>query len=201
MAAKQGTLAQLSAQAEDAKRAVLSKAGASSWFSNLNTVCTIKSAPPRTPEVLQMLATKSGWLYKRNEQHVWQARWCCIVPHTFLYYFDAPAGSTIHNGNNGGSGNFPNTLPGPDKQEEWNHAIQYGLGDRKPHEKRSHFPLFHGSTASTPAPTATDDDNFNNSNESGIVPPNAQNLPPAGIIDLECYTTIHRSRGVVTCNY
>lgn len=194
MAAKQGTLAQLSAQAEDAKRAVLSKAGASSWFSNLNTVCTIKSAPPRTPEVLQMLATKSGWLYKRNEQHVWQARWCCVVPHTFLYYFDAPAGSTILNGN-GSSGNFPHTsLPGPQQQEEWNHAVQYGLGDRKPHEKRSHFPLFHGSTT-TPANNNNNmlDDDLNNSNDNGIGPPNAQNLPPAGIIDLECYTAIHRS--------
>ena len=193
MAAKQGTLAQLSAQAEDAKRAVLSKAGASSWFSNLNTVCTIKSAPPRTPEVLQMLATKSGWLYKRNEQHVWQARWCCVVPHTFLYYFDAPAGSTILNGS-GSSGNFPHTVPGPQQQEDWNHAVQYGLGDRKPHEKRSHFPLFHGSTttATTPANNTLDDD-LNNSNDNGIGPPNAQNLPPAGIIDLECYTAIHRS--------
>ena len=197
MAAKQGTLAQLSAQAEDAKRAVLSKAGASSWFSNLNTVCTIKSAPPRTPEVLQMLATKSGWLYKRNEQHVWQARWCCVVPHTFLYYFDAPAGSTILNGNNGSSGNLPHNLPGPQQQEEWNRAVQYGLGDRKPHEKRSHFPLFHGSTttATTPANNnnSLDDDWNNNNDNNGIGPPNAQNLPPAGIIDLECYTAIHRS--------
>ena len=89
MAAKQGTLAQLSVGVEDAKRIVLTKAGvtSSSWFSNLNTVCTIKSAPPRSPEVLQLLATKAGWLYKRNEQHVWQARWCCVVPHTFLVLF------------------------------------------------------------------------------------------------------------------
>jgi hypothetical protein len=198
MAAMQGTLAQLSAQAEDAKRAVLSKAGATSWFSNLNTVCTIKSAPPRTPEVLQMLATKSGWLYKRNEQHLWQARWCCVVPHTFLYYFDAPAGSTVLNGSHSGSsGSFPSTLPGAQQQEDWNHAVQHGLGDRKPHEKRSHFPLFHGSTPASALPASGIDDDLNNSNDNsaggGIVPPNAQNLPPAGIIDLECYTTIHRS--------
>ena len=37
-----------------------------------------------------MLGTKCGWLVKRNEQHVWQKRWCCVVPHTFLYYFEAP---------------------------------------------------------------------------------------------------------------
>lgn len=35
------------------------------------------------------LASKSGWLYKRNEQNKWQKRWCCVVPHTFLYYFDS----------------------------------------------------------------------------------------------------------------
>ena len=96
MAAKQGLTAQLSQAGEDAKRAVLSRTTGvlhkSSWFSNLNTVCTIKSAPPRSPEVLQMLALKSGWLYKRNEQHVWQSRWCCVVPHMFLYYFDADIG-------------------------------------------------------------------------------------------------------------
>ena len=97
MAAKQGLTAQLSQAGEDAKRAVLSRTGVttSSWFSNLNTVCTIKSAPPRSPEVLEMLSSKSGWLFKRNEQHVWQARWCCVVPHSFLYYFDV----NITNGN------------------------------------------------------------------------------------------------------
>ena len=36
-----------------------------------------------------MLGTKCGWLVKRNEQRVWQKRWCCVVPHTFLYYFEA----------------------------------------------------------------------------------------------------------------
>jgi hypothetical protein len=195
MAAKQGTLAQLSAQAEDAKRAVLSKAGATSWFSNLNTVCTVKSAPPRTPEVLQLLATKAGWLYKRNEQHVWQARWCCVVPHTFLYYFDAPAGASVPN--MGGAGMFQNSCPGPAQQEEWNHAVLYGLGDRKPHEKRSHFPLFHGSTSTNATAdvnaSSTSALNVNDDYDVGVAPPNSQNLPPAGIIDLECYSTIHRS--------
>ena len=91
MAAKQGLSAQISQASEDAKRAVLQRTSLhnSLWFSNLNTTCTIKSAPPRTPDVLGLLATKCGWLLKRNEQHVWQARYCCVVPHTFLYYFDA----------------------------------------------------------------------------------------------------------------
>jgi len=86
MAAKQGLTAQISQASEDARRSILEKTGAHTWFSNLNTTCTIKSAPPRSPEVLSLLATKTGWLYKRNEQHHWQVRWCCIVPHTFLYY-------------------------------------------------------------------------------------------------------------------
>ncbi len=34
------------------------------------------------------LAVKSGFLLKRNEQGHWQKRFLCIVPHTFLYYFD-----------------------------------------------------------------------------------------------------------------
>ncbi|KAL9182872.1 hypothetical protein ACHAXT_004151 [Thalassiosira profunda] len=93
MAAKQGLTAQIHQYSEDTKRSLLSRAPAGikshSWLSNLNTTCTIKSAPPRTPEVMSMLGTKCGWLAKRNEQHVWQKRWCCVVPHTFLYYFEA----------------------------------------------------------------------------------------------------------------
>lgn len=93
MAAKQGLTAHVYQASEDARRAVLSRAPPSvrshSWLSNLNTTCTIKSAPPRTPEVMSMLSTKCGWLIKRNEQNVWQRRWCCVVPHSFLYYFEA----------------------------------------------------------------------------------------------------------------
>jgi hypothetical protein len=197
MAAKQGLTAQLSQASEDAKRAVLSRTGVtSSWFSNLNTVCTIKSAPPRSPEVLQMLASKSGWLFKRNEQHVWQARWCCVVPHTFLYYFDA----------NVVPGHAP-SIPTPTlaQQEEMNKAVQLGYANRKQHEKRSGLYLFNNN-------------NNNNNNAAGggaaTIPEDAlpeppaatvagpgggaseaffSNSQPAGIIDLECYTSVHRS--------
>ena len=34
------------------------------------------------------LGIKSGYMTKRNEQAVWQRRYCVLVPHTFLYYFD-----------------------------------------------------------------------------------------------------------------
>ena len=40
---------------DDAKRAMIARAPTAivghSWLSNLNTTCTIKSAPPRSPEV------------------------------------------------------------------------------------------------------------------------------------------------------
>jgi hypothetical protein len=187
MAAKQGLTAHLSQAGEDAKRAVLSRTGVtSSWFSNLNTVCTIKSAPPRTPEVLQMLSTKSGWLYKRNEQHVWQARWCCVVPHMFLYYFDADIGAGPP------QGEILN--PTNAQQDELNRAVQNGYGNRRQHEKRSSLYLFnHQST-----PAGQQESAVHDVEGGGIATGNADSskfssLQPAGIIDLECYTSLHRS--------
>jgi hypothetical protein len=200
MAAKQGLTAQLSQAGEDAKRAVLSRTvgvTSSSWFSNLNTVCTIKSAPPRSPDVLQMLSTKSGWLFKRNEQHVWQARWCCVVPHSFLYYFDAvtaPGGATA-----------AAMVPTAEQQAEWNQALLENAG-RRPHEKRSNFYLFaqqqqQGDTTNnneSSAATATTPQHVTNTDDDdellAATPNHHQNQHPAGIIDLECYTHVHRSR-------
>ena len=187
MAAKQGLTAHLSQAGEDAKRAVLSRTGVtSSWFSNLNTVCTIKSAPPRTPEVLQMLSTKSGWLYKRNEQHVWQARWCCVVPHMFLYYFDADIGAGPP------QGEILN--PTNAQQDALNRAVQNGYGNRKQHEKRSSLYLFnHQSGAAQPESAVhdvTDGNGLANGNGDSS---KFTSLQPAGIIDLECYTSLHRS--------
>jgi hypothetical protein len=150
MATKQGLTASLYQQTEDAKRR-------SKWFSNLNTTCTIKSAPPRTPEVLQLLASKSGYLLKRNEQHVWQSRWCCVVPHHFLYYFD--------------DGMVPQ--PTAEQQEALNAAV--GRTGRKHAPARSSLNIFSTPTSATPAEPF-------------------ENAPmPAGIIDLECYTSVHRS--------
>jgi len=96
MAARQGFSGQLTQYGDDAKRSFISSAPPTMfgyrWFSNMNTTCTIKSAPPRTPEVMSLLSSKHGWLIKRNEQGVWQRRYCCVVPHTFLYYFDTEPG-------------------------------------------------------------------------------------------------------------
>jgi hypothetical protein len=49
MAARQGLSAQITQASEDAKRALAQRTNLTSslWFSNLNTTCTIKSAPPR----------------------------------------------------------------------------------------------------------------------------------------------------------
>ncbi|CAB9514228.1 expressed unknown protein [Seminavis robusta] len=212
MAAKQGLSAQISQASEDAKRAVLNRTSltTSLWFSNLNTTCTIKSAPPRTPEVLSLLSTKSGWLFKRNEQHVWQTRWCCVVPHTFLYYFDA----------NVLPGEAQPPVPSTALQEDWNQAVANGYphrGNRKQQAPRSSLYFLPGGGA------AANKDNHDNSGDHNshhnnmhathihesspthaVHPPGGNNIPPAssesfasmqpaGIIDLECYTSVHRS--------
>ena len=51
-------------------------------------VLTLPTAPSRSAKVLDILSTKSGYLMKRNESNVWSRRFCCVVPHTFLYYFE-----------------------------------------------------------------------------------------------------------------
>ena len=183
MAAKQGLSAQFSQASEDAKRAVLQRTSLTSslWFSNLNTTCTIKSAPPRTPDVLGLLASKSGWLLKRNEQHVWQSRYCCVVPHTFLYYFDAHPSAPCQNP--------PLTAK---QQEALNKAVRQGYGKRgaaKPQHPRSS--LYHvlgtgGAQTTASPPEIEGGDTTNHAHSS-------HTLQPAGIIDLECYTTIHRN--------
>ena len=96
-----------------------------------------------------MLGTKCGWLVKRNEQHVWQKRWCCVVPHTFLYYFEAPpevskldedgnyevySGGGVNAGNPSGAGPnagvlvppFPSTLD----QDALNVAVREGYDEQ-----------------------------------------------------------------------
>lgn len=178
MAAKQGLSAQISQASEDAKRAVLYRTSLTNslWFSNLNTTCTIKSAPPRTPDVLGLLATKSGWLFKRNEQHVWQPRYCCVVPHTFLYYFDAHPSQTCQ---------IPTLTT--KQQEELNKAVKQGYGKRgalKQHHPRSSLYAVLGHH---PSQNPIDKENEVISDQS------QSTLQPAGIIDLECYTTIHRN--------
>jgi len=204
MAAKQGLSAQISQASEDAKRAVLSRTSlqTSLWFSNLNTTCTIKSAPPRTPEVLSLLSTKSGWLFKRNEQHVWQTRWCCVVPHTFMYYFDA----------NVLPGEAQPPLPPQSLQEDWNNAVANGHPHRGKKQSAPRSSLYFmgnsntmghnadGTVASLSSPDAcsptaavhhaptADLGGTGTSTEAFAT------MQPAGIIDLECYTCVHRSQ-------
>lgn len=57
-------------------------------FKKEDLPCTINCAPPRSPEHTTLLATKSGWLVEEDETGAKKRRYCCVVPHTFLYYFD-----------------------------------------------------------------------------------------------------------------
>lgn len=189
MAAKQGLSAQISQASEDAKRGFLQRTSLTNslWFSNLNTTCTIKSAPPRTPDVLGMLSVKSGWLFKRNEQHVWQARYCCVVPHTFLYYFDSHPSNPCQT---------PQITS--KQQEELNKIVRQGFGKRGQSQPRSSlYNVLSGSgggggNSQTPLPpdeTAAEASHDDNVAASSI----STTVQPAGIIDMECYTTIHRN--------
>lgn len=179
MATKQGLTASIYQQTEDAKRAIVSRSKTSSWFSNINTTCTIKSAPPRTPEVLQLLACQSGYLFKRNEQHVWQSRWCCIVPHHFLYYFDASEGGS---GSGGSGGEYQHVLTS-EQQDALNAAVSNS--GRKQTQARSSLNIFAPTTTTT---VTTEPEVVDNTNNASF-----KTLLPSGIIDLECYTNVHRS--------
>ena len=194
MAAKQGITAHLSQASEDARRAVLSRAPTSitshSWLSNLNTTCTLKSAPPRTPEVMTLLSTKSGWLVKRNEQQVWQRRWCCVVPHTHLYYFEAePVRDDGDDGTREGfsGGGLYRSGAVVENQEQLNDAVRDGCKGKF----RETTPLKGKDTnALYNSPSSTD--KITPTPMRGPTTTNG-NLSPAGIIDLECYTCINRS--------
>lgn len=187
MAAKQGLSAQISQASEDAKRGFLQRTNLtqSLWFSNLNTTCTIKSAPPRTPDVLGMLAVKSGWLFKRNEQHVWQARYCCVVPHTFLYYFDQHP-------------TIPCQTPQltSKQQDALNKYVRQGFGKRGQSQSQPRSSLYKVLGAGTGGGgNALDESTEVPNDDAGAVPSSTQasTVQPAGIIDMECYTTIHRN--------
>ncbi len=192
MAAKQGLTAHISQASEDAKRAVLSRAptaiASHSWLSNLNTTCTIKSAPPRTPEVMTLLSTRSGWLVKRNEQQVWQRRWCCVVPHTFLYYFEA---EPMRDDGDDGYNDVATTYNRRgslivENQDLLNAAVRDGCkgkyNDMSPLKGRDTNALYSPQSGEKVTPA----------NVRGPTTSNG-NLSPAGIIDLECYTCVNRS--------
>ena len=188
MATKQGLSAQISQASEDAKRGFLQRTSLTNslWFSNLNTTCTIKSAPPRTPDVLGMLSVKSGWLFKRNEQHVWQARYCCVVPHTFLYYFDS------HPTNPCQSPQLTSK-----QQEELNKVVRQGFGKRGQSQPRSSLYNVLGGNAggggNAQIPLPPDEAAAETYQIDDSIAASSTPVQPAGIIDMECYTSIHRN--------
>lgn len=87
-----------SQELNDAKKALLSHAPssvreyASGSASSDKVRCSILSAPERTSQIMTELATKSGWLWVQDntDSRIWKKKWCCVVPHTFLYLFDDP---------------------------------------------------------------------------------------------------------------
>lgn len=100
MSSQPGLITSIYQEFEGARRAILRKAPSSvrdhAWVSPDATTCTIRAAPPRTSAVLTKLATKSGWLLvqQSNQNRTWKKKWCCVVPHTFLYMFDDPLDSS-----------------------------------------------------------------------------------------------------------
>ena len=203
MAAKQGFTAHISQASEDARRAVLSRAPTAitshSWLSNLNTTCTIKSAPPRTPEVMTLLSNKSGWLVKRNEQQVWQRRWCCVVPHTFLYYFEAEPVTEDYveddgtrEGFSGGGVYKRSEAIIVENQDQLNAAVEDGCSKIKFKDGYA-TPLKGRDANATYSPsTSMDKVSMTPTNLRGPTTTSGK-LLPAGIIDLECYSCVNRS--------
>jgi len=60
-------------------------------FGSSNTTFSVKSSPSKKATVTKLLSSKHGYLTKRNESSTYTRRYCCIVPHTFLYYFESPS--------------------------------------------------------------------------------------------------------------
>lgn len=191
-AAKQGLTAHISQASEDAKRmsirALPTTLQRHPFLSNLNTTCTIKSAPPRTPECMTRLATKSGWLYKRNEQNKWQRRWCCVVPHTFLYYFDSEPegdgaddeyyGMDVRDGEN-----YPTMI---------NTNAMYG-DTPVTNNRKGQIETCVSSTSGSSGWCAQDTPSVPISSPITNGARNASSgAAPVGIIDLECYSNINR---------
>jgi len=161
---------------------------------------------------------------KRNEQHVWQKRWCCVVPHTFLYYFEAsPEVRTDEDGNHelwsGGGINlnaaavvvpFQNV-----DQDALNAAVKDGYdedlaggitarmslypslpnimggggGNAGDHVDKDHGVLSGGILEWDPDSPINKGDNSNGTYQFA-----SSNLQPVGIIDLECYSVVNRSK-------
>ena len=90
MAAKTGLLGVAAAQTDKYKKrvGVMAGLGIGTSITDRNTTITIKSSPPKTARNCSLLGVRSGFVTKRNEQNSWQRRFCVMVPHTFLYYFE-----------------------------------------------------------------------------------------------------------------
>lgn len=178
---------------------------------------------------MSLLSSKCGWLVKRNEQHVWQKRWCCVVPHTFLYYFEAsPEVKADEDGNyegwSGGGINIKGNatvIVGPAfqnlDQEMLNMAVRDGYdegGDGVTAGKSSFYASLPnimggggGANANNTGGVGEDGEHVLSADWEGESSPMSidgenkatyqfatSNLQPVGIIDLECYSAVNRSK-------
>ena len=176
-----------------------------------------------------MLSSKCGWLVKRNEQHVWQKRWCCVVPHTFLYYFEGGPeikddNDGVYEGYSGGGINIKSLAVVPLQfqnldQDQLNVAVKEGYLDDVAvmggGGARSSFyaslPSMPFSSTHGPNGEAVPEDVFSNDWEESPLSVNgalekekngqskyqfvsSSNMQPVGIIDLECYSAVNRSK-------
>ena len=122
-----------------------------------------------------------------------------MVPHTFLYYFDA----------NVLPGEAQPPLPPAALQDDWNHAVAKGYPNRtgkKASAPRSSLYFMGGGGGAGPTDEAEDASSPTAVHTTGVNtqmphPPGGTGtsseafatMQPAGIIDLECYTSVHRS--------
>jgi hypothetical protein len=158
---------------------------------------------------MTMLSSKAGWLVKRNEQQVWQRRWCCVVPHTFLYYFEAaPHVEGDHrdgwhgsSGSGGVSGFFPSTTPDTyasaapavvENQDVLNAAVRDGLGGAGISNNGGDDERFYAAAATEGEMGEMPEAAFL-ADPRGPMATSGSNLQPVGIIDLECYSNVNRT--------
>jgi hypothetical protein len=50
---------------------------------------TVKCTPGKDAAITSALALKRAFIFKRNEQGVYNKKLVCTVPHMFLYYYDS----------------------------------------------------------------------------------------------------------------
>jgi hypothetical protein len=63
-----------------------------------NSTLHVKSSPVKDATTTEGLSIMSGHYQKRNDQGIWHKRHLCIVPHSFLYYFEEDKETEVPHG-------------------------------------------------------------------------------------------------------